>query len=239
MNSNEFSSERRGFLKSLASFVGVGLLDNALGNPLFAEEYLRPEPGKWIERKKANFEIFPNKLEFVPGRKILVVSNVWQTAALYDEKGDIVYHTTKEGEKIKFVFQVSTGVEHKDGGNETEAGLYELQDNHEFDFTSGTYPKPNGGGNMYYAQFFGKVIEDNNGNMISNGHNGEAIHGSQLINSKSAKAQDSRGCIRMHIAVAKFLKETLKNKRDNKRGDFVLVIEEEVPKVNNIKSLID
>lgn len=203
----------------------------------------KPRQNQPISREMAVFDIFPEKLDFVPGRKILIVSAVWQTACLYDAEGKRLLIENENGIKEPFLVQVSTGRK----SFETELGLYEIQTQNGPIYRSHELPVPNDGTTgalMPYAMHIGKVHVDQKGELYSDDHTGVAIHGSERSPDSKVKAFGSSKCIRFWDSLIKKLSETLKPREMKKRkvesnGDFVLVVGEEMPKVRNISELVN
>lgn len=207
-------------------------LEKPKTNPATNENlsYKRPRPGETILLREANFSIFPEKLGYNFEKKTLVVSNIWQTACLYNKEG------TKYLENGKPVqFQVGTGKP----GHETPLGFYGLKPrntdkadekgNYNQNYKSSEFSlrgkkgRFEEGGPMPYAMHLQQFYYNHNGEKIWLPERGIAIHGRSTVTPNSTVANRSHGCIGAEIFQVKNLQHILN------KDDQVLVIGENMP----------
>lgn len=210
--------------------VGVNALLNKANAQEAGTEYVRPKEWTKLEiGKGANLspELFPPKLEFAPGKQTLIVSAVWQTAALYDARG---YLVKVNGQEMKFL--ASTGkVDHL-----TELGLYQIQTKNSEKHRSSKY-KVRGvdgkelGALMPFAKHIGKGRIDPVKGLVFDPHDGTAIHARDNVSEDSTTSFMSHGCIGLPYSIAKFFQDRLSI------GDQVMVIGEKIP--SNVSSVSD
>lgn len=214
------------------STIDVGfnsLIQKAMSEELTIGKFIRPKEWSRLtlapenvteEIHLANFseEVFPKKLEYEPGKNTLVVSAVWQTAALYDAKGKLMQIG---GDELKFL--TSTGkVDHP-----TELGMYKIQSKKDKDYRSGKYKIiENGkeiGAKMPYAKHLGKVKIGKDGELYTEPSDGTAIHARSNVEDDTTTTFMSHGCIGLPESVAEDFHDRLKI------DDQVLVIGEKFP----------
>ncbi len=231
------------YFAALSAGVTIDVSFNSLIRQANAAEgkiqtYEKPKEWTKIEIDRANFskEVFPKKLEFAPGKKTVVVSAVWQTAALYDVDGNLV---KIGGDELKFL--ASTGkVEHA-----TELGLYKIQTKKDKDHRSSKYKikekvreKVKGvwkefwkeiGASMPYAMHLGKGFIRENGEMSFKDSDGTAMHARNNVQDDTTTSFMSHGCIGLPYSIAEDFHDGLNV------GDQVLVIGEKMP--TGVKSI--
>ncbi len=205
------------------------LISQANASERTNKQYEKPKEWTRIEIDKANFseEVFPKKLEFAPGKTTIIVSAVWQTAALYDSKGNLV---KIGGNELKFL--ASTGkVEYL-----TELGVYQIQSKKDKDHRSIKYKVKDAKGNeigapMPFAKHLGKAKLDEYGKMNFQPSDGTAIHARNNVQDDTTTSFMSHGCIGLPYSIAKDFHNRLGI------GDQVVVIGEKMP--TGIKSIED
>ena len=189
--------------------------------------YVRPNPGEVIYRENANFGIFPERLNFKFDKRTLVVSNIWQTACLYNPDGTKFIVNGKPAQ-----FQVGTGRV----GQETPLGFYEVKSrntdkidqygNYNQEYKSSEYSpdgKKGGGAPMPYAMHLQQFYYDKNGEKVFLRERGIALHARRTTTKNFTTAGATSACIGLDIGVIRALQ------LDLKKDDQVLVIGETTP----------
>lgn len=222
------------FAAALTTISAIDVSFQSLIRKANAEErkskiYIKPKEWTRLTLETANFsgEVFPKKLEFPPGKRTLVISAVWQTAALYDAEGNLV---KVGGEELKFL--ASTGkVEHA-----TELGVYKIQSKNPESYRSKKYKIKDAKGRevgapMPFAKHIGKGIVNEDGQIEYKQTDGTAIHARSNVQDDTTTSFMSHGCIGLPYSVAEDFNNRLSI------DDNVIVIGERMP--TGVKSFKD
>lgn len=201
--------------------------------------YKLPEDGKIMLKEEANFSIFPEKIDVEPKLHFLIISKKWQTGVLYDGNG-----------KKVFAFQVATGARTKENKEGTPTGMHALEireavRKNPWGYKSSEFPinedGSKGGADMELAMHLIPLkIEDGKVEFDFEAVRGVAIH----VNARTSKEDMiltgvSHGCMRVSLGIGKKLFELFsQEKRDPTAKALVLVVEDELPVITNLKTLI-
>lgn len=231
---------RRNFLKLLAGGVLTSVtLKEGNTQDTKKRQYPTPAEGRTIRKEDANFSIFPEKLTFIPGKRILMVSAYWQTGAVYNDDGSIYLIDSDKDKPL--MFQLGTGKV----STPTRPGLYEIQTKQNAQYRSHEFfvdDKKTIGADMPFAMHIGDVYEGPKGELKNRPQTGVAVHARVTVGPNMATGFMSHGCIGVEYEIAQLLQK-LFNKgmtKNNKyeMGDFVLVFGEEIPKGKNLIEVI-
>ena len=210
------------------------------------DDFHIPVQGERLKKEQLNFDIFPERLTFKPNKNLLIVSDKWQTACLYDTNGNKMYQDKEK--TIPMQFMMSTG---KDG-HETEYGVYQVWYKEGKHYKSKSYPiatkdRDAGGAEMPWAIKLIKFLGIENDKEKYDEYDGISIHGrpstiktaTNNILSNSIVIRPSFGCFGSDVNTAELLN---KGKDESgrmilRKGDFVVNIYDEVPTATNIAEL--
>lgn len=240
MNEGEpkrYGITKRELLAGLVS-VGVNTFIDCLDNEVWAHVY---REGQKIRKREAVIGIFPEKLQFESGRKTLVVSRSYQTAAVYDEKGNLM--KLKKGDKHipllinaeSFIFQAGTGAY----DTPTPLGIGEIITHMDEEYVA--QHGESKGASMSSAMHVDQFMFNEKGEKVYlEPYRGIAVHGRHTTTGDHLLAHMSHACVGVEKGMAKFLQTILKKREggrhevDKKDGDYVLVVEDEIPKVSTL-----